>query len=117
MALDYLASDPGHVMIVFNSKSLSFSLTKSLEEKIDKKNVPADVINVHGSLDKSTKCTLVKVSTGKIVIEGVNSCVLVSTSALDIGVNNPLANLVINCECPDCVTTLTQHKGRGSRCG
>ena len=115
--VDHLASDTGHAYVFTNSKALSYRLTKALEAKIDKSNVIADVIHVHGSLDKTTKSTLVKISCGKITIDGISARVLVSTSASDMGLDNIMANLVVNFECPDCIPTLAQRRGRGSRRG
>ena len=101
-----------------NTRSLVDGIVKSLEAKIDKNEaVEADIIQIHGNMKKQLKFVNINIFTGKMTIPNVFPRVLISTSAGDMGVDHPDAQLVLNFEFPEDPSTIVQRRGRAARGG
>ena len=118
IVVNHLASSTSCAFIFLNSRSLVDNLTKSLETRIDKHHsLDADVVEITGAMQKPLKYTNINLFTQKIRIPGMDPRVMVATSAGDLGIDHPDAQLVYNCEFPEDVSTLVQRRGRASRHG
>ena len=118
LVLRHLAEHTSSAFVFFNTRSLLPGVIKHLEGKIDQHDtVDADVIQIHGKMDKALKSININIFTGKLKLPDVNPRVLVATSAGDMGVDHPNAQYVLNCEFPEDPSTVIQRRGRASRRG
>ena len=116
--ISHLTTSLSAAFVFLNTRSLIDGIVKSLEAKIDKHEaVEADIIQIHGNMKKQLKFVNINIFTGKMTIPNVFPRVLISTSAGDMGVDHPDAQLVLNFEFPDDPSTAVQRRGRASRGG
>ena len=73
-----------------------------MEGRIDQTpTVRADVIQIHGKIEKVLKCININVFTGRLKLPEANPRMLVATSTGKMGVNHPNTQSVLNCEFPE----------------
>ena len=102
LVLRHLAECANSAFIFFNTQSLVPGVIKHVKGKIDQHpTVHADVIQIHGKMDKVLKGININIFTGKLKLPDVNPRVLVATSAGDMGVDHPNAQFILNCEFPE----------------
>ena len=107
----HLQSDDSAAAFVFaNSCRLTVNLKKSLEGKTDKKGIHSDVVHIHGMLDKDEKFILINLFCGKITIDKFEPRALVSTSSVDLGVDHPNAQYVLENQWSESPSTYVQGR-------
>ena len=110
--ISHLTTSLSAAFVFLNTRSLIDGIVKSLEAKIDKHEaVEADIIQIHGNMKKQLKFVNINIFTGKMTIPNVFPRVLISTSAGDMGVDHPDAQLVLNFEFSDDPSTAVQRRG------
>ena len=62
-------------------------------------------------MKKPARYANIGIFTGKNVLDNVNKRVMVTTSAGDLGINYPNAQLIINCEWPKDCSKMVKHRG------
>jgi hypothetical protein len=118
LVVNHLADTDSSCFFFVNTKSRVDDIVKAIETKIDSHStVTADVLHITGGMKKPAKYANIGIFTGKIVLDGVDARVMVATSAGDLGVDHPNAQLIINCEWPEDCSTAVQRRGRASRAG
>ena len=115
--VNHLRADDSSAFVFTNRRKLSFEMVAGLEEKLDKHSVAGDVLHIHGRLKREDKGNLINLFTSKLRIDDFNPNVLIATSAADLGIDHPNAQLQLNVEWPESIASLVQRRGRGSRRG
>ena len=116
-SVEYLKHNDGSCFIFANSKRLIKKLRLPLEAKLDSQSVGADVIVIHGDLDKHEKMALSKFFVMKLKVPGFNPRAAMCTSAADIGIDHPKLEYVTMYEWPFSLGVYAQRRGRASRDG
>ena len=115
LVLRHQAECASSVFVFFNTRSLIPGVIKHLKGKIDQHpTVDADVIQIHGKMEKALKGININIFTGKLKLPDLNPRVLVATSAGNMGVDHPNAQYVLNCEFPEDPSTVIQRRGWAS---
>jgi superfamily II DNA/RNA helicase len=114
----HLAEISSSAFIFFNAQMLIPGVMKHVEGKIDQHpTICADVIQIHGKMEKTLKYININLFTGKLKLPEVILRILVATSASDMGVDHRNTQFVLNCEFPKNLSTVLQRRGRSSRRG
>ena len=111
----HLSENDSAAFAFTNGRALSFHLVDGLEGKLDKHEITADVVHIHGRLRLDDKCNFSKLYCRKINVPTYHHRVLVATSAADLGIDHPDAQCGLNNEWPDSISTFVQRRGRASR--
>ena len=112
----HLQLESSAVFVFANSRRLTNTLVSALELKLDSTDgVSADIVHMHGHLDKTEKFSLINIFCRKLIIQDYSPNIMISTAAADLGVDHPNAQCIVNIEFPDCLASLFQRQGRGSR--
>ena len=101
-----------------NIRSKVNDAVKSAETMIyNHSTVTADVLQITDGIKNPAKYASIGIFTGNIVLDGVDTRVMVVTPAGDLGANYPNAQLIVKCEWPeDCIMSV-QRRRRASRAG
>ena len=112
-----LEPNDGSTFLFANSKRLTHSLMPKLEDKLDASNAHADVLHVHGSLDKTKKFNLIKIFVSKLEVKDFHPRVLIGTSDSNLGIDKSDLRRVQIYEWPEDVGVFGQWRGRAGRNG
>ena len=94
--MTHMTTSTSTAFVFLNTCSLIDGIVRSLEANIDKnKSGKADIIQIHGNTKNQLKCVDINLFTGKIIIHNIFPRVLISTSAGDMGIDRPDAQLVL----------------------
>ena len=81
------------------------------------KGIKADVLHVHGMLQKYRKFDIINIFCKKTIVPDYDPRAIVATAAADLGISHPLYNKVNNNKRTDNAAYIVQRKGQGSRNG
>jgi len=115
----YLQEHPDKSAILFcNSRFDSIKLAVMIEEKLDLTDSPVecDCLVVNGAQQREEKFHRVRIFCESTeVIEGMSFRALVSTNAINVGLDKETVDLVVRKAFPRDLATAFQERGRGSR--
>ena len=114
----HLASHDSSVFIFANSKVVLDKATEALENKIAEiSNLVADTVYITGNMSKRAKNTSIRLFTGAIKVRGMRPRICAATGDGEMGVHHPNAQMVMNLDFVEDVSTWVQRRGRASRNG
>jgi superfamily II DNA helicase RecQ len=118
LVISHLTTFASAVFMYLNRRSPIDGIVKSPKAKFDKHNaVKANIIHIHDNAKKQLKCVNINIFTVKMTIANIFPRVLIPTSAGDMGVDHPDAQLVLNFEFTEDVSTAVQQRGQALRGG
>ena len=105
------------VAVFCNTKGGVAHYASQLERKLNELSNDSDCIVIHGGLNKHEKFWRICFfcGTDEEYVEKVLFCILSSTNASNVGIDNDLINLIIRFGLPRDLMTFFQERGRGAR--
>ena len=116
--VEFLHKNPDRSTVLFtNARARAETLTRQLEAKLNEAHVNADVIVVHGNLDKNEKFWRVRIFCAPqgTHVEDVKCRALVATNAINVGIDDHTVDFGVRFGLPRDLATFIQERGRGSR--
>ena len=116
LVLDHLCKHSSSVFCFANTKPIADKIIVAIEKKVSEQDdILADAIQITGAMDKRGKGVAIRLFTGTLTVDGMSPRICVATSAGDMGIDHPDAQLVVNYGFVEDCSTFVQRRGRVSR--